>query len=489
MTARVSAHRSARLFPALLLALAVASPSAQTKITPEKNSYSVADDVKVGQEAAAEAKKQLPMLNDDRVDTFVENVGARLAAAIAGDLRHAGFRYTFDVVNQKEINAFALPGGPMFLNRGMIEAAKTEAEVAGVMAHEIAHVALRHGTAQATKGQKFQIGAVAGQILGAIVGGTAGSVISQGSQFGLGTYFLKYGREYERQADLMGAQIMARAGYDPREMANMFKTIQAEGGGGGPEWLSSHPDPGNRYDAIVQEASMLRVVGKGDSGQFESIKSRLAGMPPAYTAEQIAKGQTTTGPRTVATGGRRVVNVEPPSNSYRTYQPSDFLRISVPANWDAVDASAGSVTYAPKGGFIQGDNAPRSRTACRWAWRRAAAATCSRTRSSCSRTSRGRIRTYAPRGTPDARVSAGAKAHDAAEQRLASDRQPRIRHAVDDAAARREPAQHHWPSRRSLKRRPTRTHSDAFGSTLQSGLIASSIHSFNKTNNWADPPP
>jgi predicted Zn-dependent protease len=165
MTARVSSHRYARLLPALLLALAVADLSAQTKITPAKNIYSVADDVKVGQEAAAEVKKQLPMLNDDRVDTFVENVGARLAAAVPGDLRHAGFRYTFDVVNQKDINAFALPGGPMFLNRGMIEAAKTETEMAGVMAHEIAHVALRHGTAQATKGQKFQIGAVAGQIL------------------------------------------------------------------------------------------------------------------------------------------------------------------------------------------------------------------------------------------------------------------------------------------------------------------------------------
>ncbi len=357
MTVRTSAHRYARLLPALLLVVA-ANPSAQTTITPEKNSYSVADDVKVGQEAAAAAKKQLPMLNDDQVDEFVERVGARLAAAIDGGLRHAGFHYTFDVVNQKEINAFALPGGPMFLNRGMIEAAKTEAAMAGVMAHEIAHVALRHGTAQATKGQKFQIGAVAGQILGAIVGGTAGSVISQGSQFGLGAYFLKYGREYERQADLMGAQIMARAGYDPREMANMFKTIQAEGGNSGPEWLSSHPDPGNRYDAIVHEASMLQVVGNGDSGQFESIKSRLAGMPPAYTAEQIAKGQAPTGGRSGGTAGtadRRVVHVEPPSNSYRTYQPSNFLRISVPANWTVVDASAGSVTYAPEGGFAQDD--------------------------------------------------------------------------------------------------------------------------------------
>ena len=191
----------------------------------------------------------------------------------------------------------------MFLNRGMIEASKTEGEMAGVMAHEIAHVALRHGTAQATKGQKFQIGAIAGQILGAIVGGAAGSVIAQGSQFGLGAYFLKYGREYERQADLLGAQIMARAGYDPREMANMFKTIQEQGGRSGPEWLSSHPDPGNRYNAIINESTALRVQGNANTGQFASVKTRLAGMSPAYTAEQIAKGQARSN-RTVGTAGR-----------------------------------------------------------------------------------------------------------------------------------------------------------------------------------------
>jgi Zn-dependent protease with chaperone function len=354
----MSTHRHSRVLPALLLAAAIANPAwAQTKITPDKNSYSVADDVKLGREAADEARKQLPMLNDGRVDDYVESIGERLADGIPGELRHAGFRYSFDVINQKEINAFALPGGPMFLNRGMIEAAKTEAEMASVMAHEMAHIALRHGTAQATKGQKFQIGAVAGQILGAIVGGAAGSVISQGSQFGLGAYFMKYSREYERQADLMGAQIMARAGYDPREMANMFKTIQAQGGRGGPEWLSSHPDPGNRSNAIIKEASMLRVQGNANTGQFASIKTRLAGMSPAYTAEQIAKGQARNGRTTAGTSGRRAsVNVQAPSGSYRTQQPANFLRISVPSNWDAVDASDGGVTYAPDGGFFQGDN-------------------------------------------------------------------------------------------------------------------------------------
>jgi hypothetical protein len=339
----------------LLVAVGLGTAEAQTKITPDANKYSLQQDIELGQEAAAEARKQLPMLNDSRVDNYVERVGENLVDAIPPEFRHAGFRYTFDVVNQKEINAFALPGGPMFLNRGMMEASRSEAEMAGVMAHEISHVILRHGTAQATKGQKFQIGAVAGQVLGAIVGGAAGSVIAQGTQFGLGAYFLKYSREYERQADLLGAQLMARAGYDPRAMATMFQTIQSEGGRSGPEWLSSHPDPGNRSAAITREASMLRVQGNADTGQFASIKSQLQGMSPAYTAEQIARGQARSRPTgTAGRATRRTVNVEPPSTRFRTYSPSNFLRVSVPANWEQVN-TGGGVTYAPDGGFVEGD--------------------------------------------------------------------------------------------------------------------------------------
>ena len=356
MTSKVFAP-ARRVVPILALSLAIAGAlEAQTKIVPPSNKYSVADDVKLGREAAAEVRKELPMLNDNRVDDYIEDIGRKLVAAIPAEYQHAGFQHTFDVVDQKEINAFALPGGPMFLNRGMIEAAKTEAEVAGVMAHEISHVALRHGTAQATKGEKFQIGSVLGQIAGAIIGGTAGSVISQGSQFGLGAYFLKYGREYETQADLLGAQMMARAGYDPREMANMFKTIEAEGKSGGPEWLSSHPNPGNRYNAINREAQSLRVEGNGNTGQFASIRQRLGGMPAAYTAEQIAKGQAQSRTSTAGSAGRATVNVEPPSAAYRTYQPGEFLSVSVPSNWQQFGAQGG-VTYAPTGGFFQDNGA------------------------------------------------------------------------------------------------------------------------------------
>ena len=203
--------------------------ASQTQITPPDNKYTPAQDVELGLQAAAEARQQLPVMRDDAVTSYVEDIGHRLTAAIPPELRHPEFRYTFEVVNVREINAFALPGGPMFVNRGMIEAASTEGEVAGVMAHELSHVVLRHGT-QASKATKYEVGQVAGAVLGAIIGGGWGQVISQGTQFGLGAAFMRFSREFERQADIEGSHIMARAGYDPRDMANMFKTIAKQGG-------------------------------------------------------------------------------------------------------------------------------------------------------------------------------------------------------------------------------------------------------------------
>jgi predicted Zn-dependent protease len=288
-------HRSAiyRLPIATVAALTVSlSATAQTRIEPHRNSFSPQQDVQLGRQAAAEVRQQLPMVNDGPTRSFVERIGDRLVAEIPDDLQQPSFRYTFDVVNLREINAFALPGGPMFLHRGMLEAARTDAEVAGVMAHELSHVILRHGTVQASKAQKFQLGAIAGQVLGSIVGGRTGNAIAQGSQFGLGTYFLKYSREYEREADLLGAQIMARAGYDPREMANMFQTIARRGGSGGPEWLSDHPNPGNRYDAINREAAMLRVHrSPGSAAGIASVQARLARMAPAPTTQQVMRAR------------------------------------------------------------------------------------------------------------------------------------------------------------------------------------------------------
>src|SRR5262245_61988329 len=220
---------------ALSLALAGSLVTAQTKITAPPNKYNVSQDVELGRQAANEARNQLPIMRDDAVTSYIERVGQRLVDVIPPELRHPEFKYTFEAVNVREINAFALPGGPMFVNRGMIEAAASEGEVTGVMAHELSHVILRHGTAQASKATKYEVGQLLGAIGGAIIGGGLGTVVAEGTQFGLGVSFLRFGREFEKQADIEGAHLMATAGYDPHEMANMFKTIEKQGGSNGPQ--------------------------------------------------------------------------------------------------------------------------------------------------------------------------------------------------------------------------------------------------------------
>src|SRR5438067_2114290 len=164
------------------ITLLVGHAEAETRVTPPANKYQPSQDVELGRQAAAEARQQLPIMRDDEVSSYVERIGRRLVDAIPPDLRHPEFQYTFETVNVREINAFALPGGPMFVNRGMIEAAATEGEVAGVMAHELSHVVLRHGTAQAGKATKYEIGALLGAITGAVIGGGLGTVVAQGTQ-------------------------------------------------------------------------------------------------------------------------------------------------------------------------------------------------------------------------------------------------------------------------------------------------------------------
>ena len=327
------------------------TPDGQTIITAPKNKYSPADDVQLGREAAQQVQQELPIMRDEEVNSYLNAIGRRLVSQIPAEFRHPEFQYSFTAVNMREINAFALPGGPMYINRGMIEKARNEGEVAGVMAHELSHVALRHGTAQQTKATPFAIGQIAGQIAGAIIGGTAGQVIAQGSQFGLGTYFLKYGREYERQSDILGARIMAAAGYDPRDMANVFRTIQQESGPGAPQWMSSHPDPGNRYQYINQEAQRLQVAAATrDTRQFQNVQAHLRSLSPAPSAEEVARnskgGRTTTGADSRPTPG----NVPRPDSRYQTYNEGDLFRISVPANWREM-GSNNTVTFAPDGAY------------------------------------------------------------------------------------------------------------------------------------------
>ena len=348
------------LLAALALLAQAPNASAQTRIKLHSNKYKVADDVQAGRQAAAQVEQQFPLVRDGEVEAYVESVGQRLVAAIPEEFQHPGFRYTFKVVNARDINAFALPGGPMYINRGMIEAARNEGEMAGVMAHEISHVALRHGTAQATKAQKYSILAGIGAIAGAVIGGAPGAIIGQGSQVAVGTYFLKFSREYETEADILGAQIMARAGYDPRDLANMFRTIQSQGGSGAPEFLSSHPNPTNRFERINQEAALLRVEagGRRNSEEFAMIQQRLRSQGRAPSMEEIARS----GRRYPVEGGNYPSNypegnisgrVAYPSSRYRTFNGGNLFQLQYPDNWRELGESQSSVWFVPEGAYGQ----------------------------------------------------------------------------------------------------------------------------------------
>jgi Zn-dependent protease with chaperone function len=326
----------------------------QTAIKPPKNKYTPEQDVKLGLEAAAEVRQQYPVIKDEKIAKYLGRLGDTLVANAPNELKHPAYQYSFTPVNLKEINAFALPGGPMFVNRGMFEAAAAEGEVVGVMAHELAHVLLRHGTANASKAQNpwMQLGQLAGQVGGAMLGGAAGSAIAQGSQFGLGTLLLRYGRDFEKQADLLGAQIMAKAGYDPRALGRMFETIaaQSKGEGGTPQWMSSHPNPGNRSQYIAKEAEMLTIGTPADEAEFAAIKTSFAGMPaPASMSGGSGGGGGGGGAeaKSVGTPGQPVPR---PTGNFREISAGGVFKAAVPADWTPMTSKT-SVRVVPQNGY------------------------------------------------------------------------------------------------------------------------------------------
>jgi hypothetical protein len=358
MTPRAFASTAPRRLPVAMTVLAlctVATLAGQTVIKPPSNKYTPEQDVQLGKEAAAEVRREYPVIDDRQITDYLTRAGNVLVAASPRELNHPVFEYSFTPVNLKEINAFALPGGPMFVNRGMFDAAEDEGEVVGVMAHELAHVLLRHGTANATKAQRLQIGAIAGAIAGAVIGGGWGEAISQGSQFGLGTWLLKYSRDYEKQADLLGAQIMARAGFDPRDLARMFETIEKEAKGNTPpQWLSSHPNPGNRSQYIQQEAAKLTIAPRSNGSGFAAAKARFATLPPAKSMTDTTRAGGGTRNGEVASVGTIGQPVPPPSTQYRTQRGGQLFQVSVPSNWTGVSGS-NAVKFVPQNGLGQFD--------------------------------------------------------------------------------------------------------------------------------------
>ena len=310
----------------------------RTALKPGWNMFSAEQDVELGQQASGEVARQVLMLNDTRVDNYVNNLGQRLSATAPG----FKFPYTFKTVNDKGINAFALPGGNIYINRGVIESADNEGQLAGVMAHEISHVALRHGTNQASKASAAQMPLA---ILGGLLGNntTSAALAQLGAGFTVNSILLKYSRDAESQADLMGTQILLDSGLDPRAMGQFFGKLQ---GGSGNAFFSDHPNPDRRIESANEEAGRLggaQRISRTGSQEFDQIKRYVQSLP-APQPNQLQSQQQANGP------GRP----DGTSSRFVTFENS-VLRIDHPDNWQTY-GQGDALSIAPRGGMVNDGN-------------------------------------------------------------------------------------------------------------------------------------
>lgn len=331
---------AAFIVPILLGTMALAQQPRELK--PGWNLFSKEQDVQLGKEAAAEIEKQVPVINDAQLNSYIRRIGERLASTPEA----GGFPYSFKVVGDQSLNAFALPGGPTYVHTGLISAAENEAQLAGVMAHEISHVALRHGTNQASKANLVQLPAMlAGAVLGQD-GGMLGGLAQLGIGLGANSVLMKFSRSAERDADLLGARIMAKAGYNPIEMARFFEKLEAEGGARGPQFLSSHPNPGNRMKAVEDEIRMLpsRNYTAGNTGEFGQMRQRAGAIKVTQTATRAQAG---------GSSGQSVPAISV-SGNFRQHRGSTYT-VSYPDNWQVISGQqqSGNVTIAPREGVVE----------------------------------------------------------------------------------------------------------------------------------------
>jgi Zn-dependent protease with chaperone function len=364
--------RMLSLFMALLLA--VPAWCAKEVVAPElpdpgHPGMSKEKQEQLGLKTAAEVYKQMPVLPDSSpVTQYVQQLGKKLQTVIPGKY---SWPYQFHVIQQTDINAFALPGGPIFVNVGTINASDSEAQLVGVLAHEMSHVYMQHSAKQAPKREWANIlGA-----LGGLLGGAAGDLAQMGIQLGAGTILMKYSRGDEAQADAVGAIIMYKAQYDPRQMAEFFAKLEKLVGNGGPQFLSDHPNPGNRVEAVDKEiANWPSEQYLASSKQFAQVKDQAKAIK-AYNAKEIAEGAKTglwaqqnrkagaippglespDTPPAASPDSATVSNVSyqqvAPSAEFKTFQATDFS-ISYPSNWQAA-AGQNSATIAPSAGVGQ----------------------------------------------------------------------------------------------------------------------------------------
>ncbi|HWZ45624.1 MAG TPA: M48 family metallopeptidase [Candidatus Saccharimonadales bacterium] len=356
------------LFLALLIAVPAPLGAQSTPQLPNPGSpagVSKQDQEQLGLKASAEVYKQMPVLPDSSpITQYVRQLGRKLGTVIPAE---NSWPYQFHVIPQKEINAFALPGGPIFINIGTIQAADNEAELAGVMAHEMSHVYMQHSAKQASKASLANV--LVG-IAGAVMpGGAAGNLARLGIQIGASGIFMKYSRADEAQADAVGAVIMYKAGYNPKSLADFFQKLEQETGAAArsPQFLSDHPNPGNRQAAIAKQIrpwAQKKYLGSSD-GFYRAHQE--AGKIKAYTAQEIAAGaKSGQWAQQNQADGVVPTNLPPPENgngggsssenisgevkpSSHFQQLQNGFSISHPDNWRPGEGFGGTTIAPPAG--------------------------------------------------------------------------------------------------------------------------------------------
>ena len=327
-----------------LTALPVGAGSDQrTQLKPGWNLFSTQDDVKLGKQNAEEAENLLPMLKDEKVNAYLDALGKRLAQFAPGEK----YAYQFKCVNIADINAFALPGGFVYVNRGLIQAADSESQLAGVMGHEISHVALRHGTSQVTKSLGPSVGVA---VIGNVLGDSAlGKLVTAVGVFSMNSLLLKYSRTDESEADILGTQIAHDAGFDPRALADFFVVLAdvEKKLGVPPEFFSNHPSPEHRVERVNEEIQKLGGPlpdAKKDSPEFREIRRYLFSLPPAPRSAMVADSD----PYGTADAGEKP---DAPVDKLQAFE-NDSFKIQFPGNWKATP-QGNSVTLYPAGGVAR----------------------------------------------------------------------------------------------------------------------------------------
>jgi len=296
MTVFQSIRKSTKSLALLVLACTLAGPGlAQAgqalSFKPGFNLFSLQKDVEIGKESVAQIEKEVPLLKDGEAESYVSQLGRRLVDFAPGN---TDYPWTFKIVNSQDINAFALPGGFIYVNRGVLEAAEDEAQVAGVIAHEAGHVVMRHGTHQASQAMLAKMPlAILGGVLGQSGSATA-QLAQMGIGLGVGSLLLKNSRGAESQADDVGTYILYNAGYDPYAMAQFFEIIQQKYPQRTLEFFSDHPNPENRVkrvDALIPRLGPTKQ-GRRDSPEFQAIKKYILSLPPPPKAKPTSSGQS-----------------------------------------------------------------------------------------------------------------------------------------------------------------------------------------------------